>query len=132
MPEHLIVIFDGACNLCKSWVKFIIRRDRKAKFKFASAQSDAGRFLQNRYRIDAIQCNTMVLILGDRALKMSDAVVEIARRLDGAWKLLAVIGLVPRRTRDRVYAYIAGRRYKWFGRNDRSLVPSDKLKNRFL
>jgi predicted DCC family thiol-disulfide oxidoreductase YuxK len=132
MPEHLIVIFDGACNLCESFIKFIIRRDKKAKFKFASAQSEAGQFLQNRYKIDSIRCNTMVLIMGDRVLKKSDAVVAIARRLDGVWKLLAVIHLIPRRTRDWVYSHIASKRYRWFGRKDRCLVPGKELKNRFL
>ena len=40
-----IVLFDGVCNLCNGAVRFIIKRDRFGKFRFASLQSDAGRAL---------------------------------------------------------------------------------------
>jgi predicted DCC family thiol-disulfide oxidoreductase YuxK len=46
MEQELIIIFDGECNLCHSSVAFIIDRDRKSKFKFASDQSKTGVELQ--------------------------------------------------------------------------------------
>ena len=35
-----IIIFDGVCNLCNGAVTFIIKRDRKNLFKFATLQSE--------------------------------------------------------------------------------------------
>ncbi len=37
------LLFDGECNLCNSVMQFVIKRDKKAKVKFASLQSDAGK-----------------------------------------------------------------------------------------
>jgi predicted DCC family thiol-disulfide oxidoreductase YuxK len=42
LGEHPVVLFDGVCNLCSSAVQFIIDRDPKATFRFASLQSEAG------------------------------------------------------------------------------------------
>ncbi|MBL7718659.1 MAG: DUF393 domain-containing protein, partial [Flavipsychrobacter sp.] len=38
-----VVFFDGVCNLCNGAVQFIIRKDKKGLFRFASLQSAAGR-----------------------------------------------------------------------------------------
>ncbi|MEQ1633312.1 MAG: DCC1-like thiol-disulfide oxidoreductase family protein, partial [Planctomycetota bacterium] len=39
--ETPIVLFDGVCNLCNGAVQWIVKRDRKAVFCFASLQSEA-------------------------------------------------------------------------------------------
>jgi predicted DCC family thiol-disulfide oxidoreductase YuxK len=127
-----IIIFDGVCNICDALVKFIIRRDSTARFKFTSAQSAAGRVLQDRHNLDAIQSGTMILIKNSIVYKESDAAVEISKQLDGAWKLLSVLRIVPKTARDRVYLYIARNRYKWFGKKEQCVLPAGELKNRFL
>ena len=38
-----LILFDGICNLCSVIVQWVIRRDPKARFHFASLQSEAGR-----------------------------------------------------------------------------------------
>ncbi|MBT4269710.1 MAG: DUF393 domain-containing protein [Deltaproteobacteria bacterium] len=52
--NDIIVIFDGVCNLCKTLVIFIIKRDRGSKFKFVQAQSETGKRLQSELGIDAM------------------------------------------------------------------------------
>ena len=43
-PEaHPIILFDGVCNLCNAAVGWIIRHDRRDRFRFASLQSGFAR-----------------------------------------------------------------------------------------
>ncbi|HEX6915604.1 MAG TPA: DCC1-like thiol-disulfide oxidoreductase family protein, partial [Chitinophagaceae bacterium] len=35
MEDHPVILFDGVCNFCNGAVNFVIRRDRKRKFRYA-------------------------------------------------------------------------------------------------
>jgi predicted DCC family thiol-disulfide oxidoreductase YuxK len=40
--------------------------------------------------------------------------------------------IIPRFMRDTLYRLVAKNRYKWFGKKDQCVVPTDDLKERFL
>jgi predicted DCC family thiol-disulfide oxidoreductase YuxK len=40
MKDKKIIIFDGICILCNSFVQFIVKKDREKQFYFTTAQSD--------------------------------------------------------------------------------------------
>jgi predicted DCC family thiol-disulfide oxidoreductase YuxK len=126
------LLFDGECNLCSGAVAFVLRRDRSGAFRFASLQSPAGRALLRRHGRSTSSLSTVVLIDGDRVLLRSDAVLEVARRLGGAWPLLYGLLLVPRALRDRLYDVIARRRRRWFGRRETCLLPTPEVADRFI
>jgi len=47
MNSPSIILFDGQCNVCNTFVQFVIRRDPTGKFQFAPLQSEqAARALQ--------------------------------------------------------------------------------------
>ena len=47
MNSSSIILFDGQCNMCNTFVQFVIRRDPAGKFQFAPLQSEqAARALQ--------------------------------------------------------------------------------------
>jgi predicted DCC family thiol-disulfide oxidoreductase YuxK len=47
MNSRRIILFDGQCNVCNTFVQFVIRRDPAGKFQFAPLQSEqAARALQ--------------------------------------------------------------------------------------
>jgi predicted DCC family thiol-disulfide oxidoreductase YuxK len=126
------ILFDGVCNLCERSVLFVIERDRAAYFRLASLQSEAGERIAQQHGIDAAALESIVLIEDGRVWRQSDAALRIARKLDGAWPLLALLQVVPRFIRDRVYARVAANRYRWFGRKDSCMVPTPELRARFL
>jgi predicted DCC family thiol-disulfide oxidoreductase YuxK len=128
----LIIIFDGKCNLCESSVIFIIYRDKKAKFKFVPAQSKTGIEIQNKHDVNAIDLQTLVLIKDGKVFTKSDAVLEIARNLDGLWKLLFFIKIIPKPMREWMYSKIAKNRYQWFDKKQSCIVPTENMKSRFL
>ena len=106
--DKLIVLFDGVCNLCNRSVQFIIRHDRKGRFLFAALQSDAAHALLEQLHIHMPGSpESIILVHNNRVYHRSDAVLQIARRLDGAWPL-AYAGIVfPRFIRDSIYRFIA-------------------------
>ena len=127
-----VVVFDGVCNLCEDSVAFIIARDPNAKFKFVSAQSVVGKEIQECYGLDAIEDETVILIKNGEVFTHSDAGLEIAKDLDGSWKLMRYAKIVPKPIRNRVYSIIAKNRYKWFGKKNECMLPSPGVKARFL
>lgn len=132
MNSPPIIIFDGMCGLCKGSVKFIIKRDRPALFRFAPLQSDTGREICRRHGIDADRLETIVLVEADRAFMRSAAAVRIARRLDGPWKAAAALWLVPRPIRDWLYDVVARNRVRWFERQTECWRPGPELADRFI
>lgn len=132
METGFFVLFDGVCNLCNSTVQFIIRNDRRGRFRFAALQSEAGRQLLQQYQLPEKALNTVVLIAEGRAYTRSGAALEIARRLDGAWPLCYAAIIMPRFFRDAVYNFIARNRYRWFGKQEACWMPAPELKQRFL
>jgi predicted DCC family thiol-disulfide oxidoreductase YuxK len=127
-----LVIFDGVCNLCEASVNFIIRHDAAGTFRFVPSQTPLGEALQARYAINTTSLDTVVLIRDGRLLTESDAALTIAAGLDGPWRLLGGLRIVPRPLRDAVYRWIARNRYAWFGRKDVCLIPSPEIRGRFL
>ena len=69
---------------------------------------------------------------GGRVLERSDAALAIASALPFPWRMLGVFRIVPRALRDRVYRIVARNRYRWFGRRDACMVPTDEIRSRFL
>ncbi|MBB1094366.1 thiol-disulfide oxidoreductase DCC family protein [Rhodopseudomonas palustris] len=127
-----LIIFDGVCNLCEYSVKFIIKNDRQARFKFVSAQSDRGKELQRLHGVNAFKDGSVILLKDDQVYVKSDAAVEIAKDLDGLWRFLHFLKCIPKPVRDLVYAIISKNRYRWFGRKNQCLLPDKNIKDRFL
>ncbi|OIK21886.1 thiol-disulfide oxidoreductase DCC family protein [Bacillus amyloliquefaciens] len=131
LPDR-VLLFDGVCNLCNGAVQFIIKRDPAGLISFASLQSDTARELLASEGLPTEQFDSMIFIENGQIYRKSQAVLKVARHLRGAWRLSAVFFAVPRPLRDRVYSFIARRRYKWFGKREACMLPSPEIKNRFL
>ncbi|MBX2965909.1 MAG: thiol-disulfide oxidoreductase DCC family protein [Cyclobacteriaceae bacterium] len=127
-----VVLFDGVCNLCSSSVQFIIKRDYRARYHFASLQSSAGQQLLQKFNLPADALYSIILVRGDAFLERSDAALEIARNLSGLWPLFYIFKIIPRFLRDPVYNWISRNRYRWFGKKDACWLPTAELKARFI
>ena len=131
-PGDNLILFDGVCNLCTASVQFIIRHDRRAVFRFAAIQSDLGREIYRTAGLDPADSRTFLVRTQGRTLIRSDAVLAVAEQLGGWWRLLAIFKLMPRAWRDWLYALVARRRYAWFRQRDSCMIPSEKVRGRFL
>jgi len=130
--EINIVLFDGVCNLCNKTVRFIIRRDPKAKFRFASVQSESGQLLLKQLSLPIDRYDSIVYICDDKFYLKSTAVLTILSKLGSGWQLLSFLIIFPLFLRDKVYDFIAKWRYKWFGHLESCIVPAPENSDRFL
>ena len=96
-----IILFDGVCNFCNGAVNFVINRDREGYFKFAALQSRMGEELLDRYRIDKVETDSVVLIEDDKPYLFSSAALRIVRRLPGIWSVLYGFIVLPGSIPDR-------------------------------
>lgn len=127
-----IILFDGVCNLCNASIQFIIKRDQKGLFKFASLQSEVGKTLLAQHHIDGTKMDSVVYIENGKAYTESTAAIRVAGYLGFPWNLLQVFLIVPSVIRNVVYQWIARNRYKWFGKQDSCMLPDASLEARFL
>jgi len=73
-----------------------------------------------------------VLIKNDKCYIKSEAVFEIIKELSGFWYLFGVFRILPLSIRDACYSFISKNRYNLFGKKDVCMMPSEKIKKRFL
>jgi len=125
-----VVVFDGICVLCNGWVRFLLKRDR-GRYRFAAMQSESGRALLFAHGLDADDPASFLLVDNGVAWTDTDAIRRVLSGLGGAWKIAALIGLVPRFLRDSLYRTIARNRYRWFG-TTACTIPDEAQRSRFL
>ena len=127
-----IVLFDGVCNLCNSSVQFIIKRDKKKQFRFASLQGNYGQAFLKKYNLPADNFNSFILLEDDKIYTRSTGALRMLKHLGSGWRLFYGLIILPKFIRDGVYNWVARNRYKWFGKKDECMIPTPDLKARFL
>lgn len=140
--EHPIVLYDGVCGLCNRSVGMILRRDPAGIFRFAALQGEFARAALARHSaqraVDGVNNETMYVVLApgtdaERLLSGADAALYIAGRVRGPLRAApAAAGWLPRALRNALYAFIARRRYRWFGKYDQCPLPEPQWQERFL
>ncbi len=126
-----IVLFDGECNFCNSSVNFIIRHDKKDQFRFATLQSERGKFLLKNLNITNT-LDSIILIENESAYIRSTAVLRILNSLSGLYSLFYVFLLTPQFIRDYIYNIVAKSRKKWPGAPRSCIVPTEHIKEKFI
>jgi len=132
MSNHHVIIFDGVCNVCNRSVNFIIKRDPSNLFVFAPMQSPAAQKLIADHNVDNAGFDTFILIKNNECFYRTNAAIEIAQELSGAWYLFKVFKILPRAFRDYFYRLFARNRYSVFGKSKTCMIPTKELKNKFL
>ena len=127
------IFYDGHCGLCHRGVRFVLRYDREAIFRFAPLQGptfqEAAPIAQRSGLPDSMAVRTP----DGKLLLRSDAWVYILRRIGGVWRRLGgLLAMTPRPLRDWGYDFIAAIRFRIFGRREElcPLVPPE-LRARF-
>ena len=132
MNEQPVILFDGICNLCNRSVQFVIRHDPAKKFKFAALQSPTGMRLMDKYFPSDNFPDSFLLIENGKVFTRSTGALRVTRKLKGASRLLYGFIIVPPFIRDRVYDWISRNRFRWFGKRETCMIPSEALSERFL
>jgi len=127
-----IILFDGVCNLCESSVQFIIKHDKKDVFRFVSLQSNLGQQILEHLGIESSSIDSIVLYEpGIAYYYKAEAALLIAKELKG-WYFILSYFLIFGKSLNFIYDYIAKNRYKWFGKKESCMIPTEALKAKFL
>jgi predicted DCC family thiol-disulfide oxidoreductase YuxK len=131
-----VLVYDGICALCNHAVRFVVDHDRNGTIRFAPLGGDFSCSLLAEHpelrSVDSIIFVTFDAAGRSRVQTRSDAAIAVAQMMGGAFRLLAMLRIVPRRIRNGFYDAIARRRYRWFGRHETCPVPPAEVRARFI
>ncbi len=130
--DRSIFIFDGRCVLCSAAAHFVLRHDKRRRFRLLAAQTPLGAAIYTHYGLDSTNYRTNIVLEDGRALLKSESSIRIFERLGFPWSLAAVARVLPRTLRDRLYDVIARNRLNWFGVRETCLVSTPDDADRFL
>lgn len=126
-----IILYDGVCVLCSTWIRFVAKRDDTKRFRFTPIESEYGSAMASALNIDAHDPDTNAVVIDGVALYLSDAAIAVLSTLP-YWGWVKVLKITPRAFRDTVYTCIARNRYQWFGRHDVCDIGDASLSDRIL
>jgi predicted DCC family thiol-disulfide oxidoreductase YuxK len=106
-------------------VNFVIKRDKKDLFRFASLQSEAAKKLIEKFNYDCSSLDTFVLITDNKLYTKSTAALLVGKKLKSPIKIIYLLIVLPKFMRDLVYDLIAKYRYKIFGKRDVCYIPEN-------
>ena len=106
-----IIFYDGVCGVCTQLVQYVIKHDKKNKFKFASIQSHYAKQTLKRYGKDTKNLTTLY-VLDKKLLERSAAILFIFNAIN-KWK---VLNFLPPFMIDIGYVMIAKTR-RMFGKS---------------
>ena len=132
IDQNPIILFDGVCNLCNRSVQFILRRDKKKKFRFATLQGKKGQEILKQFNLPADYLNSFILADGEKIYTRSTAALRMLKILGRGWNLFYGFMIVPPFIRNALYNMIAKYRYKWFGKKDQCMIPTPGIRERFI
>ncbi|HYE00814.1 MAG TPA: DCC1-like thiol-disulfide oxidoreductase family protein [Alphaproteobacteria bacterium] len=128
-----VILYDGACVFCSASMRLVHRLDRRGRFRFAAIASPAGSRLLARHGFPPGFADSIVLIEDGRALIDSAAVLVLFAALPAtALPARALRALLPRRPLDRLYRWVAARRYRIAGRRPACPAPDAAFRARML
>lgn len=114
-----LLLFDAECGLCQAAVRFLLRRDRRGRLRFAALQGRTGQTTLQRLGLPTEDHSSLVYLPeagGSRGLRRTDGVLAVMRYLGGGWAALAgVARWIPAPWRDLLYRMVARARYAVFG-----------------
>ena len=133
IPKKPLVITDGACAACNTFVKLLLARDTNETLAFASLQESLVQELLVERGIP-LDFDTMVLIDAEtgKAYTKSTAVLRTLSYLPFPWFLIQIFLLIPAFIRNFFYSWFAAYRITLFGSSEYCVRLTAKQRPRFL
>lgn len=116
VEQRPILLFDGACNLCNSWVNFCLDYDVAGGFRFASLQSRVGQAILIRDGRPPDDRSDIILATPQDTYAKTDAVLRVISQLEGLpipLRFAATFArlILPGWFRDGMYRFVAANRH---------------------
>lgn len=133
---HLL-LYDGVCGLCDRSVQFVLRHDKRDRFRFATLQGDTGSVAAAKHGIDPTELSSFVLILdhegqSERVMTRGRAGMRVLWELGGFWRLVGWLSVLPGWLVNPFYNLIAKNRYRIFGKLEACRIPTPGERAKFV
>jgi predicted DCC family thiol-disulfide oxidoreductase YuxK len=130
--DRPVIVFDGHCALCSGWARFVLRHDRRGRYRLLPAQTPLGEAIYRHYGLDPVDYETNLLLEDGRLFMKSEGTIRMFEGLGLPWSLMAVGRVLPLAWRDALYGLVARNRIKWFGRREVCYLGDPGWTDRFL
>lgn len=130
MKKEIIIYFDGDCGLCGFFIRFVLKRDKKQVFKYASLQGEYAK----AHLVPALResLDSVVVTVDDSFYIKSKAVFFILSFLSFPWPLFSIFRYFPRFITDSSYDLVAKYRKKFFPGSEVCALMKPEQKKFFL
>ena len=143
-----LVLYDGVCKFCNTWVGILLKLDINGKFKYAALQSEPGKMALKRCNRKPDDISSIVYIPDEividatsdavggsvssiqRHYIKSKAVTQIAKDL--GIHVQIITNLLPLAFKDEIYDMVAENRYNLMGKYDECRLYDLEYEERFL
>jgi predicted DCC family thiol-disulfide oxidoreductase YuxK len=142
LTGRLLVLYDGECGFCNYSIRWLLRRDRYDRLRFAPSSSFAVQGLLASHGVPPTGPNSSpdsILVFRntgtpvEELLVRSNAFLACLRVLPQPWPALAaLLRLIPRPLRESAYRFIAQHRYRFRGRYASCPIPTPEERLHFL
>ncbi len=131
--KESIILYDGHCMLCSSFVQYVLRYDDRMFFRFCPIQSNKANDLLNKAGYtNPVDLTTILLITPTGIQTESTAALTILSRLKGLSPLLGLGWLLPAFARDAMYRLVARNRIRVFGARTECFLPDASWSDRLI
>lgn len=122
-----ILIYDGECNMCSKFIRFIVYINRNPHLYITDFNSS---WTKENIKLDP-NIDSMIFISKDKRYIYTNSILHLIAETNILLKPILILKLIPRPLRDKGYKILAKNR-KNIIKSDSCPTPSKKFKSMFL
>lgn len=127
----MLVLYDGVCGFCDASIQWLLRHDPHGHFRYAPLQGETAAGIRSLHPELPQDLDSIVVVDGARLYWRSEAVFQILHHIP-RWRVLALLGVLPRPVTDLGYRIVAAVRFRIWGRLAQCRIPTSDQRARFL
>ena len=124
MKTKTVIYYDGICLLCSWQINTLLKLDKKNILHFSPLQSQYAK--ANLEKEVILNLDTVIVKRNNEIFSKSKAAFVVLEELQSPLRFLFY--LIPNFLADKVYDFVAKRRYSWFGKKEECIFPKNNPK----
>lgn len=124
-----IIIYDGSCNMCSSFIKFLVKFNNSKNIYFTDFESRwSKKYLPSKFK----DKRSMIYIKNGKYFVYSDAIILCISDTHYIFKPILILRLINHRIRNSFYKIIAKYRHKLNTSKSSCPLPNKQFWNMYL
>lgn len=122
-----VLIYDGECNMCSKFIRFIVRINRNKNLYITDFNSN---WTKENITLNP-NIDSMIFISKEVSYIYSDSILHLLYETNFIFKPILIFKLLPRTLRNKAYKKLAQNRHK-FNRSNSCPIFTKKARSMFL